>query len=43
MGTKLHIYVYILFPPIVVLWFKYLNIVLNATQQDLIVNPLQEH
>ena len=42
MGTKLHMHVYILFPPIVVLWYKYLDIVLNASQQDLIVNPFQE-
>ena len=34
MGAKLHIHVYILFPPIVVLQCKYLDIVLNATQQD---------
>ena len=31
MGTKLHIHVYILFPPIVVLRCKYLDIVLNAS------------
>ena len=42
MGTKLHIHVYILFPPIVMLQCKYLDIVLNATQLDLIVNPFQE-
>ena len=42
MGTKLHIHVYIHFPPIVVLRCKYLDIVLNATQQGLIVNPFQE-
>ena len=42
MGTKLHIHVYILFPPIVVLQCKYLDIVPNATQQDLIVNTFQE-
>ena len=41
MGTKLHIHVYIIFPPIVVLQYKYLDRVLNATQQDLIVNPFQ--
>ena len=41
MGTKLHIHVYVLFPPIVVFRCKYLDIVLNATQQDLIVNPSQ--
>ena len=39
MGTKLHIHVYIIFPPIVVLQCKYLDIVLSATQQALIVNP----
>ena len=38
MGTQLHTHVYILFPPIVVLRDKYLDIVLNATQHDLIVN-----
>lgn len=42
LGTKVHIHLYILFPPIVVLWCKYLDIVLNATQQDLIINPVQE-
>ena len=42
MGTKLHIHVYILFPPIAVLRCKYLDIVLSATQQDLTVNPFQE-
>ena len=42
MGSKLHIHVYIIFPPIVMLQCKYLDIVLNATQQDLIVNPFQE-
>ena len=42
MGTKLHKHVYIIFPPIVVLQCKYLDIVLNATQQDRIVNPFQE-
>ena len=44
MGTKLHMHVYIFFPPIVVLWCKYLNIrsLPNAIQQDLIVNPFQE-
>ena len=29
------------FPPFVLLRYKYLDIVLNATQQDLIVNPFQ--
>ena len=42
MGTRLHIHAYIIFPPIVMFRCKYLDIVLNATQQDLIVNPLQE-
>ena len=42
MGNKLHIQIYILFPPIVVLRCMYLDIVLSATQQDLIVNPFQE-
>ena len=39
MGTQLHIPVYIIFSPIVVLHCKYLDIVLSAAQQDLIVNP----
>ena len=42
MGTKSPIHVYIILPPIVVLQCKYLDIVLNATQQDLIVNILGE-
>ena len=42
MGTKLHTHVYILFPSIVVLQCKYLDIVPNATQQDLIANLLQK-
>ena len=42
MGSKLHIHVYILFPPTVVLQCKYLDIVLNVTQQDLIVHPFQD-
>ena len=41
MGAKLHLHVYIFFPPFVLLQYKYLDIVLNATQQDLIVNSLQ--
>ena len=40
MGTKLQIHVYILFPPIVLLQCKYLHIVFNATQQDLIVETI---
>ena len=42
MGTQLHIHVYIIFSPIVLLHCKYLDIVLHATQQDLIVSPLQK-
>ena len=38
MGAKLHVYIFF-FPPFVLLQCKYLDIVLNATQQDLIVNP----
>ena len=34
MGSKLHIHIYIIFPPIVVLQCKYLDIVLSATEQD---------
>ena len=41
MGAKIHLHVYIFFPPFVVFQCKYLDIVLNATQQDLIVNPFQ--
>ena len=41
MGAKVHLHVYIFFPPFVLLQYKYLDIVLNATQQDLIVNPFQ--
>ena len=40
MGAKIHLHVYIFFPT-VLLQYKYLDIVLNATQQDLIVNPFQ--
>ena len=39
MGTKLHLHVYIFFPPFVLLRYKYLDIFLNAAQQDLIINP----
>ena len=42
MGTKLHIHVYLIFPPIVVLRCKYLDTVLKAAQRDLIANPFQE-
>ena len=40
-GIKLSLYVYITFffsPPFVLLQHEYLDIVLNATQQDLLVN-----
>ena len=40
MGAKLHLHVYF-FPPFVLFQCKYLDIVLNATQHDLIVNPFQ--
>ena len=42
METKLHVHVYIFFPSIAVLRRKYLDIVLNATHQDLTVNPFQQ-
>ena len=41
MGTKFLLHVYIFSPPFVLLQYKYLDIVLNATQQDLLVNPFQ--
>ena len=41
MGTKLLLHVYIFFPPFVLLQYKYLDIVLDATQQDLHVNTFQ--
>ena len=41
MGTKLLLYVYIFSPPFVLWQYKYLDIVLDATQQDLLVNPFQ--
>ena len=41
-GTQLYIHVYIIFSPVVRLWSNYLDIVLSATQQDLIVNPFLE-
>lgn len=41
-GDQLQIHVYTLFSPIVMLHFKYLDIVLGTTQQDLIVNSFQE-
>jgi len=39
MGTQLHIHVYILLSPIIMLHGKKLEVVLSATQQDLIANP----
>ena len=42
MGTKLHIHVHTISPPTAVLWYNYVDIILNATQQDLFVNPFQE-
>ena len=42
MGAKIHLHVYFFFfPPFVLLQYKYLDIVLNATQRDVIVNPFQ--
>ena len=41
MGTKLLSHVYIFSPPFVLLQYKYLDIVLDATQQDFLVNPFQ--
>ena len=38
MGIKLLLHAYIFFPPFVLLQYEYLDIVLNATQQDLLVN-----
>ena len=42
MGTQLHIHVYIIFSPVVVLCCKCLDLVLSATQQDRIVSALQK-
>ena len=42
MVTQLHVHVYILFSPIILLHHKWLHIVLSATQQDLIANPFQK-
>ena len=41
MVTQLHIQVHILFLYIFMLHHKWLDIVLSATQQDLIANPFQ--
>lgn len=42
MGIKLLLHVHIFFsPPFVLLQYRYLDIVLNATQQDLFVDPFQ--
>lgn len=42
METKFYLHVYMFFPPFVLFWYKYLEIVLSATQQDRFVNPFQE-
>ena len=42
MGIQLHTHVYIILSPIVMMHYKYLEVILSATQQDLIVNPFQE-
>ena len=39
--TQLHIHIYILFSHIIMLHHKWLDIVLSATQQDLIASPFQ--
>jgi len=41
MGTKLLLHVYIFSPPFVLLQYKCLDRVLDATKQDLLVNPFQ--
>ena len=41
LGTQLYIHVYILFSYIIMLHHKNPDIVLSATQQDLIINPFQ--
>ena len=41
MGTKLLLHVIHFSSPFVLLQYKYLDIVLNATQQDLLVNLFQ--
>ena len=41
MGTKFLLHVYIFSPPFVLLQYKYVDIVLNATQKDLLINPFQ--
>ena len=43
MGTQLHIHVYILFSPIIMLRRKWLDMVLRATQQDLIAEATYFH
>ena len=42
MVTQLHIHVYILFSPTIMLHHKWLDIALRATQQDLTANPFQK-
>ena len=40
--TQLHIHVHILFSHMIMLHHKWLDVVLSATQQDLIANPFQK-
>ena len=40
-GIKLSLHVDFFSPPFVLLQYEYLDIVLNATQQDLLVNPFE--
>ena len=42
MVTQLHIHVYILFAPIIMLHHNWLDTVLSTTLQDLIANPFQK-
>ena len=42
MATQLHIHVYVLFSPIIMVHHKWLEIVLSATEQDIIANPFQK-
>ena len=42
MVTQLYIHVYTLFSPIIMLYHKWLDTVLSATQQELIANPFRK-
>ena len=42
MVTQLHIHMYILFSPIIMLHHKWPDILLSATQKDLIAKPCQK-